>query len=138
MSITDTAAEFFEACETGKGWQGCAQYCHEGAAFSAQAEALADVTTLAAYTEWMQGLLVLMPDGTYDLKSFATDEDRNSVLAFATFSGTHTGEGGPVPPTGRRASADYVYAMQFDGDKISSMTKVWPRTCRLPTGRPRS
>ena len=125
MSITDTAAEFFEACETGKGWQGCAQYCHEGAGFSAQAEALADVTTLEAYTEWMQGLLVLMPDGTYDLKSFATDEDRNSVLAFATFSGTHTGEGGPVPPTGRRASADYVYAMQFDGDKISSMTKVW-------------
>ena len=125
MSITDTAAEFFEACETGKAWQGCAQYCHEGAGFSAQAEALADVTTLEAYTEWMQGLLVLMPDGTYDLKSFATDEDRNSVLAFATFSGTHTGEGGPVPPTGRRASADYVYAMQFDGDKISSMTKVW-------------
>ncbi len=124
-SITETASKFFEACETGEGWEGCAQFCHDGAGFSAQAEALADVATLQAYTDWMQGLLALMPDGSYDLKSFATDHERNSVVAFATFSGTHTGEGGPVPPTGRSASADYVYAMQFDGDKISHMTKVW-------------
>jgi ketosteroid isomerase-like protein len=41
------------------------------------------------------------------------------------FHGTHTGEGGPVPPTGKSCAADYVYAMNFDGDKISSMTKIW-------------
>src|SRR5258707_12778309 len=36
-----------------------------------------------------------------------------------------TGEGGPVPPTGKSAEADYVYVMDFDGDKIRHMTKIW-------------
>jgi predicted ester cyclase len=41
------------------------------------------------------------------------------------FSGTHSGEGGPVPPTGKSASADYVYVMDFEGDRICHMTKIW-------------
>ena len=35
------------------------------------------------------------------------------------------GPGGPVPPTGRRTSTDYVYVMQFEGGKIAHMTKIW-------------
>ena len=27
--------------------------------------------------------------------------------------------------TGRRTSTDYVYVMQFEGDKIVHMTKIW-------------
>lgn len=75
-SITDTAEKFFVACETGEGWQGCRAYCHPAASFSAQADALANVTTLEQYADWMQGILTLLPDATYDLKAFATDEDR--------------------------------------------------------------
>ena len=124
-SIKTTAQRFFEACETGKGWEVCRQYCHPEATFSAQAGALAGVDTLEAYTEWMKGLFTPVPDGRYEVGSFAVDEDRNSVAAYGIFRGTHTGEGGPVPPTGRQVEADYVYVMQFDGDKISHMTKVW-------------
>ena len=29
------------------------------------------------------------------------------------------------PPTGKRTSSDYVYSMDFDGDKIRHMTKIW-------------
>jgi hypothetical protein len=47
-SIRETAGRFFDACESGKGWEGCQQYCHPGATFSAQAGALADVRTLEA------------------------------------------------------------------------------------------
>ena len=124
-SMTDTAAQFFQACETGKGWEECSQYCTDDATFSAQAEPLADIKDLQGYTEWMKGLMALMPDGSYDLKAFATDEDRDSVVAYAVFSGTHTGEGGPVAPTGKSVSSDYVYVMKFDGDKIGHMTKIW-------------
>ena len=99
-SIRDTAEQFFDACETGKGWGGCQQYCQPGATFSAQADALADVKTLQAYTDWMKGLFTPAPDGRYELKSFAVDEGRNNVIAYGVFRGTHTGEGGPVPPTG--------------------------------------
>ena len=89
------------------------------------AGALADVSTLEAYTEWMKGLFTPMPDGSYELKSFAVDEDRNNVSVFAVFHGTHTGEGGPVPPTGKKVASEYVYVMDFDGDRIGHMTKIW-------------
>jgi len=124
-SRRETAEHFFDACETGKGWEGCAQNCHTDATFSGQSGALAGVDTLWAYTNWMQGLLTILPDGTAEVRSFATDETRNNVTAYAVFRGTHTGEGGPVPPTGKTATADYVYVMDFDGDKIRHMTKIW-------------
>lgn len=53
------------------------------------------------------------------------DEERNHVSAFAVFSGAHTGDGGPVPPTGKKVETDYVYVMEFDGDRIRHMTKIW-------------
>ena len=123
--ITGIAKNFFEACEAGKGWDGCKQYCKTDATFSAQAEPLADIRSLHQYTDWMKGLLTFIPDGRYDLKSFATDEARQSVCAYGVFSGTHTGHGGPCPPTGKSAKTDYVYVMDFDGDKIRHMTKIW-------------
>jgi predicted ester cyclase len=124
-SIRDTAQRFFDACETGMGWDGCEQYCQPGATFAAQVDTLDGMETLEAYTEWMKGLLVLLPDGNAEVRSFAVDEARNNVAAFGVFRGTHTGAGGPVPPTGKSATADYVYVMDFDGDKIRHMTKIW-------------
>jgi len=125
VTITEIAEKFFEACETGRGWQACQEYCKPDATFSAQAEPLADIQSLQEYTDWMQGLLTFIPDGHYELKSFATDEQRQNVCAYGIFSGTHTGEGGPCPPTGKSTRTDYVYVMEFDGDKIRHMTKVW-------------
>ena len=110
-SIKQTAERFFDACETGKGWAGCRPYCHDGATFSAQAGALAGVETLQAYADWMQGLFTAVPDGRYEVRAFAVDEDRRNVSAYAVFRGTHTGDGGPVPPSGRQVEADYVYVM---------------------------
>lgn len=124
-SITETAEAFFEACETGKGWDVCKAFCTPDATFSAQSEPLLETKTLEQYCDWMKGILTVFPDGRYDLKSFATDTARNNVAAHATFHATHTGEGGPVPPTGLSMSSDYVYVMQVQGDKISHMTKVW-------------
>ena len=124
-NITTVAKQFFEACETGKGWEGCRAYCTPDASFSAQAEPLAEIRTLQGYADWMKGLLSLMPDGRYAVKSFATDDDRNSVCAYGVFSATHTGQGGPCPPTGKSTTTDYVYVMDFAGDKIRHMTKVY-------------
>jgi steroid delta-isomerase-like uncharacterized protein len=124
-TMRETAEQFFDACETGKGWAVCQQYCHPGATFTAQAGALENVKTLEAYTDWMKGLFTPIPDGSYEVRSFAVDEQRNNVAAFGVFRGTHTGEGGPVPPSGKRVEADYVYVMDFDGGKIRRMTKIW-------------
>lgn len=123
--ITDVAGAFFDACETGKGWEICSAYCTPNATFSAQASPLSDVKTLQQYTDWMKGILTVFPGARYELKSFATDEARSNVTAYAVFHAVHTGQGGPVPPTGRSMSTDYVYIMQFQGNKISQLTKVW-------------
>ena len=124
-NISEIAEKFFVACEAGKGWEGCKACCTPHATFSAQAEPLADVKTLEAYCNWMKGMLGPLPDGRYDLKSFAVDSKRNNVTAYAVFHATHTGQGGPVSPTGKKTASDYVYVMQFSGDKISHMTKIW-------------
>ncbi|WP_299613265.1 ester cyclase [uncultured Tateyamaria sp.] len=125
MTNLETAKAFFEACETGKGWDACASFCHDGATFSCQADALADTTTLAAYADWMKGLLTPVPDGRYKLTAFAMDEERRTAVAAAEFHGTQTGAGGSVAPTGKSVVSDYAYVMQLDGDKIRHMTKIW-------------
>jgi ketosteroid isomerase-like protein len=106
-SITESAAAFFAACETGKGW-----------------EALAEIKTLRDYTNWMQGIMTVLTDGSYEIKSFATDAERNNVCAYGVFTGTHLA-GGPCPPTGKTTRTDYVYVMQFAGGRIVHMTKIW-------------
>lgn len=125
MTNLQTAKDFFDACETGKGWEGCKAWCHEAATFSGQADALADVTTLAGYADWMKGLLKPVADGRYEVKAFAYDADRDVAIAAAVFHGTHSGQGGPVPPTGKTVAADYVYVMQFEDGRIRHMTKIW-------------
>jgi len=124
MSIKDVAFRFFDACETGKGWSVCKEWCHEDATFSCQSGALADVSTVEAYVGWTAGLLGPIPDGRYELKSFAVDEERGNVAAFAVFHGTNTAEG-PGPATGKAVATDYVYVLDFDGDRIRNMTKIW-------------
>lgn len=130
-NIKEQAKLFFEACETGKGWDVCKAFCHSDSTFSAQAEVLADINTLESYTEWMKSLLTSIPDGKYELKFFAADEERQCVAAFAVLHGTQTGPGGPCEPTGKSIFADYVYAMKFEGNKISHMTKIWNDTISL-------
>ena len=130
-TILNSANQFFEACETGKGWEDCKIFCLPDATFSAQTMALAEITTLEVYCDWMKNLFTPIPDGNYELKFIAADEERNSVAAFAIFRGTQTGEGGPVPPTGNSIAADYVYHMEFEGDRIKHMTKIWNDTLSL-------
>lgn len=124
-NIKDLAERFFVACETGKGWDTCQEFCHPDATFSAQAPALAEIDTLKGYTDWVKGLYTFVTSPSYDLKSFAVDEEKENVTAFAVFHGTHTGEGGPVPPTGKSVATDYCYCIQMEDGRVRHMTKIW-------------
>ena len=91
--ILENAKLFFDACETGKGWEDCKKYCHSDATFSAQTGTLADINTVEGYTEWMKSLFTPLPDGHYEIKFFAEDKERDCVAAYAIFHGTQTGPG---------------------------------------------
>ena len=127
MSAFDTATEFFHACETLQGWEGCKDYVADGAAFSAQCEPLVDIHTVKEYCEWMAGLGKGPLKGcVYEINGSAYDEAKNVAIFYATLTGTHVGEGGPVPPTNKKTVADYVYALTMNGDgKVAKMSKVW-------------
>ena len=130
-AMLESAKLFFDACETGKGWEVCKDYCHADASFSAQTGALEGINTLEGYCQWMHDLITPVPDAHYELKFFAADEGRSAVTAVAVFHGTQTGPGGPVPATGKTVAADYAYYMEFGGDRIKHMTKIWNDTISL-------
>jgi hypothetical protein len=63
---------------------------------------------------------------SYDLHASAYDERNKTAVFFATFTGSHVGDGGPVPPTHKRTATDYVYVLTMNGDdKVQKMCKVW-------------
>lgn len=127
MSAFENASAFFHACESGQGWAGCQAYVADGAVFSAQCEPLTEIGTVHDYTEWLAGLgASALPDARYDLHASAWDDEQRTALFFGTFHATHTGDGGPVPATGKATSTEYVYALTMDDDdKVARMVKIW-------------
>ena len=127
MSAFEVATNFFHACENLKGWEGCKQFVAPGAKFCAQCEPLVDLDTVEGYTEWMAGLgKGVLPGCRYDLHCSSYDESTRTAIFFATFTGTHTGDAGPVPATNKQTNTDYVYVLTLDDNElISSMVKVW-------------
>ena len=73
----------------------------------------------------MSAIYVPLPNAGYEIKSVSTNDDNSQVVFFAVFTGTHTGDGGPAPTTGKSVRTDYVYIIEFAGSKINHMTKVW-------------
>lgn len=127
MSAFANATKFFHACESLEGWEGCKQYVAPGASFAAQCEPLASIDTVQGYAEWMAGLgKAVLPGCRYALHASAYDEATRTALYFATFTGRHSGDGGPVPPTGKQTDTHYVYALTLDrNDLVASMIKIW-------------
>ena len=45
---------------------------------------------------------------------------------FATFRGTHVGDGGPVEPTQQQTNSEYVYVVGMNEEgKVANMCKIW-------------
>ena len=127
MSKMESATAFFHACDGLKGSEGCKEYLAEGATFTAQSEPLADIDTAAEYCDWMAGLGSGPLQGcSYEIHTASFDESRNIASFFASITGKHTGEGGPVDPTGKETISHYVYVITIDDDdKVSHLTKKW-------------
>jgi len=127
MNSFENAKSFFHNCESGKGWGSCKDYVEENALFEAQSAAFADVDKVRVYADAMAGLAnVTMPGSSYKIHSSAFDEETNTALFFATFTGTHSGDGGPIPPTNKTTNSHYVYALKMNEEgKVESMTKIW-------------
>lgn len=125
--LDEVANAFFQACETGKGKEACAPFLAPGATFACQSDALKEVRTLEAYTEWMKGLAVgISTDSSFEVHAAGKDKERNKYFFFATFRGTNNADKGPVPATGLKVESHYCYVLTFnDHNLITDMVKIW-------------
>ncbi len=74
----------------------------------------------------MKGLLTIAPDGHgFEIRSFGVDEVRNNVPLFGIFRGTQPVRAVRYRRPASSVEADYVYVLDFAGDKIRHMTKIW-------------
>lgn len=126
MTKFKNAQKFFHNCESLQGWDECKGLVAENAPFNGQCEPLVELKTVQDYVGWMLGFGTIAPGCSYELHASIFDEKTNTALFFATYTATHTGEGGPVPPTNKTANAHYVYALKMNEEgKVASMTKIW-------------
>ena len=137
MSAFENAIGFFHACESLKGWDGCQQYVADGASFNAHCEPLVDIDTVQGYAEWMEGLGTAVLLGcSYELHAQSFDNASRTALFFATFTGKHTGDAGPVPATGQQTVVHYVYALTMD-QRRQGLSHGQGLECPLVTERTR-
>ncbi|SVE31665.1 uncharacterized protein METZ01_LOCUS484519 [marine metagenome] len=127
MSALNNAKKFFEACESAQGWESCKEYVEDGATFTAQADAMGEVSTVEGYTEFMKQIGgVTLAGATYTLHAESFDENTRTATFFGTYHATHVGEGPPIPPTNKTTNSHYVYALKMsDNNKVVEMTKIW-------------
>ena len=127
MTPLENATNLFHACESLKGWEGCQEYVQKEASFSAQCEPLVDINTVESYCEWLAAFGgITTPGASYELHSSSYDEKTRTATFFGTFTGKHTGEGGPVEPTQRETKTHYVYMLTMDANnQVEKMVKVW-------------
>merc|ERR1719331_2241368 len=90
--LLTNAQNFFDACETGKGWTGTSQYVSSAASiFTVEVTdslpgppPLSKVTTVQGYTDWMAGVVKEFgPKATYQVKARVSSS--NQVLFYAVF-----------------------------------------------------
>ena len=63
---------------------------------------------------------------SYELHCSAFYEVNRSAIFFATFRGTHVGDGGPVEPTQQQTNSEYVYVVRMNEEgKVANMRKIW-------------
>jgi len=127
-SLKELGMEFFDLCETGKGWDACKKYCAGDATFRSQADPLKDCKTVEAYTGgFMVGICTVMPGCKYDLLSASWDDERKALTVASIFHGTHSAAApGFPPPTNKTTKSDYVYVLFFNEEgKIREMIKIW-------------
>ena len=130
MNSFENAKSFFHNCESCNGWDACKDFVAGDGKFSAQSEPLAELTTIREYVDMWTGMGgITLKGGSYEVNASAFNEDTNVAIFFATYTGSHTGEGGPIPPTSKTTVSEYVYILTMnDEGKVVRVNKVWNST----------
>lgn len=84
---------------------------------------------VAAWKEFVAGLLTAFPDLRFTIEDQLTDGPRVATRWRAT--GTHRGPLGPVPPTGRSITVEGLIIDHLDGGKVAERWEQWDQSSML-------
>lgn len=84
---------------------------------------------VAAWKEFVAGLLTAFPDLHFTIEDQLTDGSRVAIRWRAT--GTHQGPLGPVPPTGRSVAIDGLIIDHLEGGMVAERWEQWDQSGML-------
>lgn len=128
MDAIKTARDFFDACEMQfLGWAGCKEYVADGATFHSAAGSYSGIHTIEAYCEQIHAAFSTVFAGSSGVvHAVAFDPEARVVLMYGDSLAHHTGAGGPIPATMKKATIPFVFALHMnESGKIKHLEKVY-------------
>lgn len=127
MAALENAKKFLHACEVETlGWEGCKDYVAHNATFHSAAASYQNLHTVKDYCEQISHAFKNIFKGSCALHASAYDPETGTAFLYGTSHAEHTGEGGPIAATHKKASIPFVFAMTMDAEgKLQHLEKIY-------------
>jgi steroid delta-isomerase-like uncharacterized protein len=118
----DLVRQFTEATNVAD-WELLAGIVAENFARHSQATAGPPVTSRDQFVQLQESFLVSFPDQRVTILQLVAEDDRVAMLA--TYSGTHTGPMGDIPPTGLPVESPFLAIFRVESGQIAELWVEW-------------
>jgi steroid delta-isomerase-like uncharacterized protein len=88
-----------------------------------QATPWVEIRSLDDFKRFLEDDWTGVPDAQYTVRFLVSEGDL--VAFYCAYSGTQTGQWGPLPPSGRRIQFDYSGVFRFATGKIAELWLTW-------------
>ena len=119
----------FTEATNGADWESLAQVASEDFTRHSTATAGPQVTSREAFIQLQESFLVSFPDQRVTIHQMVAEGDR--VAGLATYSGTHTGPMGDVPPTGLTVEIPFLAIFRIESGQIAELWVEWDNLAML-------
>lgn len=124
----DLVRRFAEATNAAD-WESLAGLVAEDFERHSAATAGPPVTSRDAFVQLQESFLVSFPDQQVEIRQIVAEGDRVAILA--TYSGTHTGPMGDIPPTGKSVEAPFLAIFRIEAGRIAELWVEWDNLLML-------
>ena len=87
------------------------------------------MTSREQFIQLQESFLVSFPDQRVTIHDMVAEGDRVAVRA--TYSGTHTGPMGDVPPTGKAVESPFLAMFRIESGRIAELWVEWDNVAML-------
>lgn len=119
----------FTEATNGADWEALAAVVSEDFTRHSAATAGPQVTSREEFIQLQESFLVSLPDQHVTIQRLVAEG--NLVAGLATYSGTHTGPMGDVPPTGLTVEIPFMAMFRIESGQIAELWVEWDNVAML-------